>query len=299
MKIKKKITPLRYPGGKSNAISFLNAYFPSEFSEYREPFFGGGSVGLYLMQTKKNVVYHLNDLFFPVYCFWNTLYDSSHKMVKFLLDKKRMYSNKEDARKLYLWCKDKISDADEFETACLWYILNKTSYSGMSMIGSYSPLAWDQNFTEKCINNITNISQLMHSVKEVKITNTDYSNLLENTDTDTFIFLDPPYKIPYNLYGKNGDMHKTFDHFKFCEAVKKCNHNWMITYNNDDEIKSWLSGYKQKSWFLTYTMKSANREKNVADVKISRENNKTEKTGRKGEELLIWNFNETKDKLII
>ena len=43
-------SPLRYPGGKSRAIKILKDYFPKNFSEYREPFFGGGSVGIYLSQ---------------------------------------------------------------------------------------------------------------------------------------------------------------------------------------------------------------------------------------------------------
>lgn len=48
-------SPLRYPGGKSRAIKILKDYFPKDFTEYREPFFGGGSVGLYLLQTKQNL----------------------------------------------------------------------------------------------------------------------------------------------------------------------------------------------------------------------------------------------------
>lgn len=50
-----KKSPLRYPGGKSRAIKFLKDFLPKDFKEYREPFFGGGSVGLYLLQTQQNL----------------------------------------------------------------------------------------------------------------------------------------------------------------------------------------------------------------------------------------------------
>ena len=43
-------SPLRYPGGKSRAIKVLMPFFPQDFDELAEPFFGGGSVGLYLAQ---------------------------------------------------------------------------------------------------------------------------------------------------------------------------------------------------------------------------------------------------------
>ena len=41
-------TPLRYPGGKSRAITKMAQYLPDmgKYKEYREPFLGGGSVAL-------------------------------------------------------------------------------------------------------------------------------------------------------------------------------------------------------------------------------------------------------------
>ena len=41
-------TPLRYPGGKSRAIKKMAQFFPemNEYTEFREPFLGGGSVAL-------------------------------------------------------------------------------------------------------------------------------------------------------------------------------------------------------------------------------------------------------------
>ena len=45
-------TPLRYPGGKSRACVKMGQYFPNlrEYTEYREPFIGGGSVAIMLVR---------------------------------------------------------------------------------------------------------------------------------------------------------------------------------------------------------------------------------------------------------
>ena len=43
-------SPLRYPSGKQKAISQIANYIPNYFKEFREPFVGGGSVYLYLLQ---------------------------------------------------------------------------------------------------------------------------------------------------------------------------------------------------------------------------------------------------------
>jgi DNA adenine methylase len=298
---KTKITPVRYPGGKSNALKFLNGHFPTKFDEYHEPFFGGGSVGLYLMQTHKDADYWINDLFYPVYCFWKVLYEQPEAMVdcisynknQFLIDKiqpkqKGIPSkNAENGKNLHSFCRRKIQstihEKDVFHTACYWYILNKTSYSGMSMIGSYAPLAWDQNFSDNCIKNLPETSKLMHSVKSLKITNLDYSELLNPVSKDVFIFLDPPYKIPHNLYGEQGNMHKGFDHNIFVENTLKCPHKWMVTYNEDSDLITRFGHHKQIKWELQYTMASTKR--------VDQEGSKnTGKSGKKGKELLIMNY---------
>ena len=46
-------TPLRYPGGKSRACTKMDQYFPDlrNYTEYREPFLGGGSVAIPVSYT--------------------------------------------------------------------------------------------------------------------------------------------------------------------------------------------------------------------------------------------------------
>ena len=39
-------TPLRYPGGKSRAVSKLFQFLPEHITEFREPFLGGGNFAI-------------------------------------------------------------------------------------------------------------------------------------------------------------------------------------------------------------------------------------------------------------
>ena len=320
-KTKTKLTPVRYPGGKSNALKFLDDYLIKDFDEYREPFFGGGSVGLYLMQFNKKATYWINDLFYPVYCFWKTLYYKPDDMVEVISDFKKAFTvpngeykkgiasnSATNGRKLYDICRKEIvaniEAKDEFQTACLWYILNKTSYSGMAMIGAYTPLAWDQNFTDNCIAALPKTSELLHSVKNVRFDHVDYAVLLnEPSAGEVFIFLDPPYKIPHSLYGNEGELHEKFDHKKFADDVKACTpFNWLITYNNDPEIDGWFPTppFNKQPWDLQYTMKAAKRTEDgelksaepkiLEDGTVRTESIETKKTGKMGKELLIYKY---------
>jgi DNA adenine methylase len=72
--------------------------------------------------------------------------------------------------------------------------------------------------------------------------------------------LDPPYFSAKKsaLYGKNGNLHKSFDHERFANVMKSCRHKWLITYDNSDYIKNLFSFANVFSWNLTYGMRNVN-----------------------------------------
>ena len=61
-------TPLRYPGGKSRAVTKMGQYLPDlrDYKEFREPFLGGGSVAIYLSKMYPNLSIWVNDLYEPL-----------------------------------------------------------------------------------------------------------------------------------------------------------------------------------------------------------------------------------------
>jgi len=72
-----------------------------------------------------------------------------------------------------------------------------------------------------------------------------------------FMYLDPPYDIKDNLYGKKGAMHKSFDHDKFASDCDEHNHiKMLISYNSDQLVKDRFKDWKASEFNLTYTMRS-------------------------------------------
>ena len=68
-------TPLRYPGGKSRALKKLNHFLPdlNGYTEWREPFLGGGSMSIDITKRYPDLKVWVNDLYYPVYNFWKQL----------------------------------------------------------------------------------------------------------------------------------------------------------------------------------------------------------------------------------
>ena len=71
---------------------------------------------------------------------------------------------------------------------------------------------------------------------------------------NTFVFLDPPYDIKDFLYGKDREMHKSFDHDKFANDVYECPHKFMITYNDNERLRKLYKDYYIEEWKLRYSM---------------------------------------------
>tara|TARA_R100000388_G_C7232168_1_gene155364 strand:- start:93 stop:1010 length:918 start_codon:yes stop_codon:yes gene_type:complete len=275
--MKKYKTPLRYPGGKSRGTKKFSPSFPKQFSEFREPFLGGGSVAIHVSKTYPDAKVWVNDKYFNLYNFWMQLRDNGDKLYKTLLDIKMplVYVSKplrkekvpkenwdvdiinkiQKHRDLFNKAKKDINTVDNFTKAVYFYILNKCSFSGLGESSSFSEQASEQNFSLNGINALPYYSKL---IKNWKITNIDYEEVMNTSGDNCFVFLDPPYDIKDNLYGKNGNMHSGFDHMRFYEDVSRCSHDWMITYNSNEILKKRFSDYFFNDWDLTYTMRSTN-----------------------------------------
>ena len=249
-------TPLRYPGGKSRACTKLDTYIPDlrEYKEYREPFLGGGSVAIHITKKYPHLQVWVNDLYEPLVNFWKTLQDDGYALYKRLQELKSRYPDQESARGLFLEAKELVNDdsISPLYRACSFYVINKCSFSGLTESSSFSRQASDSNFSMRGIEKLQGYSQI---IKDWKITNGRYQELLSD-DKSVFTYLDPPYDINSNLYGKKGDMHKSFDHDGFATICDRFVGPQLISYNSSQLIKDRFKDYEVGEFDLTYTMRS-------------------------------------------
>ena len=256
-------TPLRYPGGKSRAVPKLCQWLPENITEYREPFIGGGSMAIEMTKRFPDLPIWVNDLYKPLYNFWLVLRDDGDYLYEQLLQLKQKHPDQESARELFLDAKEKVNEVDIAykDKAVAFYIVNKCSFSGLTESSSFSPQASDSNFSIRGIENLKSYSKL---IKNWKITNLDYADLVEDClghgeikcDDNTFIYVDPPYNVKDNLYGHKGEMHKGFDHDRFADIMDDTMGNVMVSYNNHPDIIQRFLEWYQYDFAHTYTMRS-------------------------------------------
>ena len=249
-------TPLRYPGGKSRACTKMDPYFPDlrEYKEFREPFLGGGSVAIHITKKYPHLTIWVNDLYEPLVNFWQQLQMFGPDMKSKLQELKSRYPDQESARGLFLESKDYLANGgeDNFWRAVSFYVVNKCSFSGLTESSSFSKQASDSNFSMRGIEKLPEYSML---ISKWKISNYSYDQLLTD-DKDTFTYLDPPYDIRDNLYGRKGSMHSGFDHDRFADDCARFTAPQLISYNSSQLVKDRFKGYEVGEFDLTYTMRS-------------------------------------------
>jgi len=198
--IEKNSSPLRYPGGKSRAINILYSYVCEYF-------------------PNKTV------LLSP---FWVTKQSDCQRLV--IAIRENMAISKEKFQQMR---NSIMEETDPQKVAASYFIINRCSFSGATLSGGYSEQAAKGRFTESSIQKL-----VACNVDSVHFTNTDCNVFLENNPetSETLVYADPPYYIRDYIYGKNGDMHESFDHAKFAETIQKRN-DWIISYNNCEYIR--------------------------------------------------------------
>ncbi|MBX9256421.1 DNA adenine methylase [Desmonostoc muscorum CCALA 125] len=264
-------SPLRYPGGKSKAINQIVEYLPDNFSEFREPFVGGGSVFIYLKQKFPDIKIWINDLNRELFLFWKFAQSDIAQLVKEIRHIKAKYT---DCKLLYteLTTVD-VNKLSDFERAVRFFVLNRITFSGTVESGGFSQEAFDKRFTDSSIERLEKLENILD--KNVEITNLDYSHLLKQAGEQVFLFLDPPYfsATKSKLYGKDGDLHTSFQHQRFAELLQQCHHRWLITYDDSPQIRENFQWANISEWELQYGM-----------------NNYKQNGAAKGKELFITNY---------
>lgn len=211
----------------------------------------------------------INDINEDLYWFY---YHSQNNMAELLKAIKEVKENRVDGRKLFKDLTNTETKFNSFEKAVRFFVLNRITFSGTVDSGGYSEQAFQKRFTESSIDRLELIEQVL---QDTKITKLDYEDVIHTPGKKVFIFLDPPYysATKSKLYGKKGDLHTGFDHERFAYNMQKCNHKWLITYDNSPEIRNLFRFANIKEWELQYGM-----------------NNYKQGKAAKGKELFISNY---------
>ena len=298
---------ISYPGAKWRFWPYIKQYIPRDIKDWREPFFGGGSMSLSIADDPEFNLERMvvGDLAPEIWAMWQGIRDyapevreiamkwfnqwcPTHSDMVFMSESADGYQEIYDkaigeGRKFWEWAETvDCSTLSLPERAARTYIVNKVSFSGMGDSGSLSKDRFAAFRPEQATERIIMAQPLL---QKMEIKNCSFEETMKDVDPEkTFIFLDPPYyrQETSGLYGRGGDTHHGFPHDKFAEVTKDTNCRWFVTYDDSIKVRKMFRGkpvYGDKCYLKPfvipggYTMAQKNSEDALA-----------------GEELFIANY---------
>lgn len=206
---------IKYRGGKSKEIPYIQKHIPHFSGRYVEPFLGGGALYFHL-EPKKAIINDINSKLISFYQGVKLNYPSLRKELdaiekqyelnrKDFDDLKQVHPTEhvEDKNEaLYYEIRNMFNGLQEktYSDALLYYFINKTAYSGMIRYNSKGefnvPFGRYQHLNTSLVSE--SHSQLL---EQTEILNGDYKSVFNMTKSNDFVFLDPPYDCVFSDYG--------------------------------------------------------------------------------------------------
>lgn len=236
IKLPPRISPLRYPGGKSKVASLLYQSCNKEhLKNFIEPFAGGASVGLSLLLSGKIENLYLNDADYGIYALFEIIkcypLDLYEKIRKFVPSKEAFYHARTIVENDYKNC-------NTVEAAWNILVVNRLAFSGISKANCMSnPFArWNAKELIKRMERIHNFAE------HIQVSNMDAIEYIEEKYwlSDATMLIDPPY------FKKGKDLYHCFyqkeDHDKLAWLLDDLykgmpGADMIVTYDMADYIK--------------------------------------------------------------
>lgn len=218
---------LRYPGGKTRAISKILPYIPEGIEELCSPFFGGGSLEIYL--AARGIKVYGFDVFYPLVNFWKCACFDAESLAA------RVEKHLPISKTEFKFFQKHLYSFEKWEQAAVYFVLNRSSFSGSTMSGGMS--LGHPRFNEAAIQRLRDFYN-----PNIKVLHYRFQDSIA-ANPNRFMYLDPPYVNSSGLYGTKGDLHKRFNHKHLARLLKR-REQWILSYNDCPLVRELYQGYR-------------------------------------------------------
>lgn len=196
IRFNKRLSPLRYPGGKSKFIPFVVEKMRQNHTQTLvSPFTGGGSVELALLHAGVVKKLILNDLDYGVYALFEIIKREPAELMRRIQTANLTHDDFYEARSII---KNGYKGCTLIDAAWTLLIANRLSYSG---IYKANPLGGKSGSVQELLarwnpyNLFKRILSIHHMADGFTVSNMDACELIEEAywSPETTIFIDPPY----------------------------------------------------------------------------------------------------------
>ncbi|MBY7649834.1 MAG: DNA methyltransferase [Candidatus Liberibacter europaeus] len=258
--LKKKRSPLRYPGGKAKLFPIILDFIrKNELQDcsYVEPFAGGCGLALGLLMENAVSTIHINDIDKGIWAFWHCILNSNSAFI----DKMR-----QTQITIEEWYKQKRiilnpNSYSVFELGFATFFLNRANRSGIISAGVIGGFKQNGQYKIDCRFNKDYLEKLIKHIglyaDRIELSNMDALDLIkdiDNSNQKSFLYIDPPYhKQGKSLYT---NFYKTEDHQRLAKQISILKSPWIVTYDDELVIRDLYRRFRTVEFNLKYSLQT-------------------------------------------
>lgn len=229
---------MKWVGGKARLLPHLVPLFDDRRTVV-EPFFGGGALSFHLAAAHPGLRVVANDLLTPVV----EIYEAVREDVEAFIDQVDQFAapylalEGKDARRAFYYDVRQRYGTGELDGPAPLFFMLWCAYSGLYRTGKKNAGRFNTPHgfgTEKVdFYHRARLRSAAQAMTTWEFTSTDFADVLDRVDADSFVFLDPPYRETYTGYTGEGfgeaDQLRVVDFFKAAAA-----RGARVVYTNKD-----------------------------------------------------------------
>jgi DNA adenine methylase len=269
----------RYPGGKAkltNEITVrLRAYVDSSL-QYREPFFGGGSIGISLFQHPARLSFPgepdgvvraawINDADAGIAALWTAVIRHPREVIDRVLNFQPSAEAFRDFKAELLNTTKVADDCDSIvDIGFKKLATHQMSYSGLGTRAGGPMSKIDARWTPARI--AEEVAAVHSDLSRVEVyhdacTCLDFETLISDTGRDCILYVDPPY------FEKGNDLYQygfaVADHERLAAALRRTPHYWLLSYDDCPEIRELYKWASLVSLDVKYSITGEKQKRSV------------------------------------
>ena len=240
---------VKWAGGKRQLLEHLSVRMPKEYTDYYEPFVGGGAL---LFHQKPSWAF-INDINRELIHTYTEIRDHMNPLAVLLSSMDQVTCTKEFYYEMRERYNDKLKARDyDTEMAALFIYLNKHCFNGLYRVnrkGQFN-VPWNQKEQVRSVD-VENIKNISYYLKSVTITCQDFEASLETAKKGDFIYFDSPYAplnpASFDSYTKEGFTEE--EHRRLAKVFRELSERGcycMLTNHNTELIQELYQDYLQE-----------------------------------------------------
>lgn len=197
---------VKWVGGKSQLVDELEKMLPTDgekvLTKYVEPMVGGGALLFNILSKYDFQQVYISDINAELMNAYNAIKSNVDALIERLTEMQFLFlPMDENGRKYFYYSsRDKfnsleLNEKNSVEKAALFIFLNKTCFNGLYRVNKKGQFNVPMGaYKNPCICDEDNLRNVSKALQNVEIVCGDYTLSKSEIDSESFVYIDPPYR---------------------------------------------------------------------------------------------------------